>query len=193
MRKTNICISTPFLGFLCAYGVFDPGGSFWPFVLSVALHEGGHLLALKSAGKPILGISGTLGGITIITTPLSYGREILVAAAGPMVNFLLMCLAVGRDPVLAVVNGGLLCYNLLPFYPIDGGRILHCTLGLLCPVSVGEVIERGVGLCTFAALFLGAVYLCVRLHSGIWPMVFCIFLFFRVGGVISPVRKNNSA
>lgn len=191
MKDPKIEISTGCLAFFCAYGIFNPYNSFWPFLLSVALHEGGHLLALWFLKRRVTGIKGSLGGFVIQTPPLSYGQEMLTAASGPAVNFLLL-MTMGRVyPVMALVNGILLCYNLLPFYPLDGGRILRCCLRLLLPLSLGEWVERMIGVGTYLLLFAGASYLTFELHSGLWPYLFCGFLFYRVGDTILPKRKTN--
>ena len=181
MKGPKVEISTGCLAFLCAYGVFDPMGSFWPFVLSVALHEGAHVIVLLLCRREILEIRGSLGGFLIRTAPLSYGRELLTAAAGPVMNGLLFLLTAEKYPVWALVNVVLMAYNLLPFYPLDGGRILRGILALILPPTCAELIERGIRICAFAALTVGAMYMTFFLHSGLWPVMFLGFLFFRVG------------
>ena len=186
MKVPKIDLSTGCLVFLCGYGVFDPYGSFWPFLLSVLLHELAHMVMLRCLGKKILSIKGSLEGFLIQTEPLSYVEELITASVGPLVNLLLLLLAGKQYPVMALVNGALLVYNLLPFYPMDGGRILRSCLSMMLPLTLGEMVERGVGLCVFTLLFMVALYLSFGLHSGLWPVLFCAFLFLRVGKVICP-------
>lgn len=191
MKRPRVEITAGCLAFLCAYGIFDPYGSFRPFLFSAVLHEGGHLLALRLMKIRVEGIRGELGGFVIQTRGLSYGQELMTAAAGPLVNLLLFMLWGRGDPVMALVNGVLLCYNLLPFYPMDGGRILRSCLRLLLPLTLSEWVERTICALTYLLLFLGGTYLSFGLHSGLWPILLCGFLFLRVGNVIFPGRKTN--
>ncbi len=177
--------------FWCAYGIFDPYGSFWYFLASVILHEGGHLLTLWLLKKKVVGIYGTPSGMEIQTVPLSYGEEMLVAATGPFVNLLLLILSIGRIPLLALINGLLLSYNLLPFFPFDGGRLLRSCLRSQLKFPLCDTIERIIGICSFILLFTGAVYLSFGLHSGLWPILFCGALFCKVGDVLFPRKEAN--
>ncbi len=193
VKGIKIRVSTGCLVFLCAYGIFDPYGSFGYFLLSVALHECGHFLALWALKKKVTGISGNTAGIEIHTTPLSYREEILVAGAGPAVNLILLLLSMDRWPIMALINSILLWYNLLPIYPFDGGRILRSCLRSRLSLPLCDTIEQIIGICTYSLLFMGATYLSFGLHSGIWPFLFCGFLFCRVGDVILPNKITNTS
>ena len=121
---------------------------------SVVLHELGHALVARRAGVPAKGIILLpIGGVTILdesqATPESdstWKRDIKIALAGPLVNLAiagaaaLALLALVRDFPLTtkplVDPGNLLrsavwlnvylgLFNLLPAYPMDGGRVLR--------------------------------------------------------------------
>lgn len=177
----RISISPGFLAFLCAYYYFDPCGTFWPFCSAVLCHELGHLLILYLLGIELRGIRIGLGGACIMAGPLSYGRELLTAVAGPGVNLILAAIFLHRSPVTALVNLALLGYNLLPFYPLDGGRILRCALCLILRERVARIMEHAVRLICLSALWIGAIYLCCNLHAGLWPVLICAFLTVRIG------------
>jgi Zn-dependent protease len=121
------------------------------FFLSIALHELGHAVVARRNGVEVLGIDlWVFGGIAKLSRDSqSPGEEFRIAAAGPAVTLLITVLAaVGvslashpdwdvnlfansddSSPVLALlswlalVNGGLLIFNLVPAFPLDGGRI----------------------------------------------------------------------
>jgi Zn-dependent protease len=121
------------------------------FFLSIALHELGHAVVARRNGIEVLGIDlWVFGGLAKLSRDSqSPGEEFRVAAAGPAVTLLLTVLAgigvallshpdwdVGvfadsddSSPLLALlawlalVNAGLLIFNLVPAFPLDGGRI----------------------------------------------------------------------
>jgi Zn-dependent protease len=120
------------------------------FFASVVLHELGHAVVAMRSGIGIAGIDLWLfGGMARMRgdtrTP---GQELRIAAAGPLVTLAvaLLCAALGAllygfetfvDGVrmetgrggaavlgwLALINTVLLVFNLIPGYPLDGGRI----------------------------------------------------------------------
>lgn len=121
------------------------------FFLSILLHELGHAFVAVRNGVGISGIDlWLLGGVAKMTgdTP-SAGVEFRMAAAGPLVSFVLavafavaavlsagsleLALAPGPPPSpaflvffnLAFVNGAVVLFNLIPAFPLDGGRILR--------------------------------------------------------------------
>ncbi len=110
----------------------------------VILHEAGHALAARHFGIGTRDITlYPIGGVARLermpTRPL---QEIVVALAGPAVNVSLAAVALGLQPVLAgtdaawvgsrflLVNVGLAMFNLLPAFPLDGGRVLRALLAL---------------------------------------------------------------
>ena len=106
-----------------------------PLALSAcALHELGHYLVLRCMGNNIrlLRLSCT-GAEMIPTHSMSYVQELLAAAAGPLTSFLLAFLFCrwGAGQLFAGLNLVLGCLNILPISPLDGGRVLKCTLSLL--------------------------------------------------------------
>lgn len=182
-------ISPAFIAFLCAYYYFDPAKTFVPFLFSATAHEAGHLLALAILRVRVHKLRLTCSGAVLVTEPMRYSREIVAAAAGPAVNAALLVIFARSDPMIAFVNLLLLAYNLLPFYPLDGGRILRAALHLLFSAGAAEVTEKIVcgGCCLF--LLFGAVWLtCVR-HAGLWPIIVWALLAVRIAGTVLPDRR----
>ena len=108
------------------------------FLLSAGVHECCHLLALRMMRVPVSAISVGIGGTKIQTPPLTRTQELLIALAGP-VGGLLLCFSAGRFPRLAVCAFFHSVCNLMPLYPLDGGRVLRC----LIPEKFAWIVEKG--------------------------------------------------
>lgn len=125
------------------------------YFASLVLHELGHALAARRVGIPIVGINlWFLGGLSQMRRePQSAGEEFKIAAAGPGVTLALFALCAGgalagggtlndislssegfAKPVLALlgwlafVNALLFVFNVVPAFPLDGGRIARAAI-----------------------------------------------------------------
>jgi Zn-dependent protease/CBS domain-containing protein len=150
---------TPWLiGTLAAVGLF----------VSVTLHELGHSYVARRYGIHIESITlWILGGMAALSeVPREWDREFWIAIAGPAASVLVgaVCyvgllatpesLPIVRFVVgyLAIVNVVLVVFNLLPAFPMDGGRILRALLARNRPYASATRIAGRVGV-LFAILF----------------------------------------
>ncbi len=113
------------------------------FFVCILLHELGHALVARSRGMSIRGITLFLfGGVAEIgDEPPSAATEFLMAIAGPAVSVVLavafwVLAIVGYQagwahPIVIVlgylggINAMVLAFNLIPAFPLDGGRVLR--------------------------------------------------------------------
>ncbi len=130
------------LGFVLLWS--GPAGWFGALTLvvglfvSVVLHELGHALAARRYGIDTAHITlYPFGGIAAIKRmPEEPAQELVIALAGPAVNFVLAAglgwlwsLGLGWAPLwLAALNLGMGVFNLIPAFPMDGGRVLRALL-----------------------------------------------------------------
>ncbi|MEO0601467.1 MAG: site-2 protease family protein [Myxococcota bacterium] len=132
---------------LCAYGVANLG---WPrglifggvttatLFLSVVLHEYGHALAARRFGIGTHHITlYPMGGAAAIERmPEEPDQEAVIALAGPATNILLAIVAgwawlLTSHPyalMFTMLNGAMGLFNLIPAFPMDGGRVLRAVL-----------------------------------------------------------------
>jgi Zn-dependent protease/CBS domain-containing protein len=146
---------------------------------SILLHELGHTLVARRYGIRTLEIvMFPIGGVSRPERPPEAREELPIALAGPLVNFLIAAalaawvasrqgfvalekLAEPTDANLAerIALGNLLLFlfNLLPAYPMDGGRILRSLLALRMPVERATRIAAGAGQALAILMGLGAL------------------------------------
>lgn len=176
---------------LCAFCYFDPVGFFAPFCAAVLAHEAGHLLCLRLLGEDVSAIRFFADGARIETRPLPYATEFAAAASGPCINFLLF-LAAKRGALLAAfVNLCLLLYNLLPLYPLDGGRMLRAALHLLLSERAARAAERAVAVSCLMLLSFDALWAVWVRRVGLWPLLVLAALLARAGGTVFPLRQKS--
>jgi Zn-dependent protease len=163
----------------------------------VVLHELGHSLTARRFGIRVPRILLLpIGGMAQFDSiPRQPSREFLIAVAGPAVNFALLGLGLliagwpdsefwelvfprsARDYLhaLVVMNLVMGCFNLLPVFPMDGGRILRALLATRFTYLAATRVAARVGQ-TLAALGVG-----VALFWGGSVLTAILFAFIFVG------------
>ncbi len=141
------------LGALCLYLL--PFRWLTGALLAAAVHEMFHLLALWSANVPVYGISIGAFGAKIRGGPMTSGEELCCALAGPVGSFamVLLCRIFPEAALCGLVQG---LFNLIPVYPMDGGRALRCFLSeRYCALAEKMVISLLLLLGIYAAWAFG--------------------------------------
>lgn len=126
-----------------AYWVLGAISSILLFV-AVLLHELAHSLVARREGLPVQSITlFVFGGVSQIEEePRTAGEEFSLAIVGPLTSLVLGGVFIGLSALLApataagtavatylaIINIGLGVFNLLPGFPLDGGRVLRAIL-----------------------------------------------------------------
>lgn len=178
--------SSPFWAALLYVGLF----------VLVTMHEFGHALACRQVGgRAERIVLWPLGGIAFVSPPPRAGAMLWSIAAGPMVNLLLVPIltfaqhAAGRagwattnaDAYLVLlwlwrINLGLLLFNLLPIYPLDGGQIVRALLWFPLGQIRSLFIATGIGFVGGGLLVLFALW-----ERSIWIGIMALFLLSQAG------------
>jgi Zn-dependent protease len=176
----------------------------------VLLHELGHSLVARGFGIRVLDITfWPLGGIARMNEiPESPRIEGLVAIAGPAVNFALCglsVLALLLLSLLALPGGGLVMYfgilnlvqggsNLLPAFPMDGGRLLRAFLARKRSWLEATEIAVKVSRVLAALLFLASIAVMILSPSSVCLMpLIAVFLWFAGTRELLAVRLRHGA
>jgi Zn-dependent protease/predicted transcriptional regulator len=166
------------------------------FFASIVFHELAHSLVAKVAGLPVRSITlFILGGISQIGKEVQHpGVEFLVAAAGPAAS-LALAAAFGLLWVasqtsweimgalakwLMQINLLLVLFNLIPGFPLDGGRILRSILwGVSGNFSRATRMASAAGRGTAAVFFAGGLALLFASYFlfGLWAFFIGWFLW----------------
>jgi len=171
----------------------------------VLLHELGHSLVARRFGIRVVDITfWPLGGMARMSEiPEQPGAEALIAIAGPAVNFALTLLGAALAFLLpvpgaarlfgsfAVINVLMGTFNLLPAFPMDGGRILRAWFGRRMDwVAATERAVR-VGRAIAIGLLVVSVWLAFRFQSFCALPFIAIFIWFVGARELMAVRVRH--
>ena len=166
------------------------------FFLSVLVHELSHSVMALSKGIPVRGITLFIfGGVSRLERePQRPITEFTVALVGPLSSILLAVIfggtwyLLGRGHsalevillLLAWTNLSLGVFNLVPGYPLDGGRLLRAGIwGMTGSHHRATQIAAGMGQAVGGAMVLGGVALAFFFEpvNGAWVGIVGLFLF----------------
>lgn len=144
----------------------------------VLLHEFGHALACRQVGGSADRILlWPLGGVAFVNPPQRPGATLWSIAAGPLVNLLLIPAFLGIGFIIRIthfdnvvpdlyhvlwsaiyIDTGLLAFNILPIFPLDGGQILRSLLWYFMGSGRSLAVATGIGILADIAFVGYAVY-----------------------------------
>ena len=167
----KIRITPGFVLLTAAWYLFDPTGLFWCAVPAIALHECGHLLAIRAFGGNAGRLTLSAAGLRIdYRGALSYPAEFGIAVAGAAAN-LLCALAcgialrlTGRTDLAYFAGTSLLfaAVNLIPASPLDGGEALRAVLYRYFGPETAPRVFRTISIIFSAALFIFGLYIAFK-------------------------------
>jgi len=178
LNKPRIQISSAACVFLALAVLLLPLQWVFAAMTAAIFHELCHLAALRICGERICKLQVGGNGAIIDTFSLSQGKELFCALAGPLGGLLLLFF-VHRIPRIAICAAFQSVYNLLPVYPLDGGRAIRCAAELLWPLQA-EKICRWIQNISLTAIVILAAYAALFLKLGLFPVFLAGLLFLRV-------------
>lgn len=186
--KDNVTISTSFLFFTVGAFMFVPVQWLGAWILSLTIHELCHIAALYVCGGNITGIHIGCSGVILKAQPLPPEKEAFCAYAGPL-GALILLLVAAYMPRTAICTLVFSAYNLLPIFPLDGGRGLLCILEKYLSEDVAGRVLRYVENSVLVGIVLVLLYSVIKLGLGVLPAVLILLLFLRRKKIKFPCKK----
>jgi Zn-dependent protease/CBS domain-containing protein len=204
-----------FLGYQAsgsAVGALTSGVTIVALFLCVLLHEFGHSLVAQRLGLEIHSITLLpLGGVSNLESlPEKPADEVKITLAGPLVNVVLAPIFLGVGLLLGAtlwvptdlfmdigsvgqfffylgfLNIVLAVFNLIPAFPLDGGRVLRALLA----TRLGAV--RATDISSTIGQVFAAVFFLIGLLSGDFLLALvAVFIFFGASGEAQMVRQRE--
>lgn len=152
-------------------------------ILAGLIHELCHVLAVFLVKGRIYEVRITPFGATMDISCDSVPAELICAAAGPIGSFSLLLLAqcIPKITLCGLIHG---IYNLLPIYPLDGGRVLHCITRILFSRSISERITLWIKWSMIGTILFAALW-------GIKNEVFDLTMFIMLLILLSRIVKGK--
>jgi Zn-dependent protease len=171
--------------------------------LIVMLHEFGHALACRQVGgRANQIVLWPLGGVAYVDPPPRPGATLWSIAAGPLVNvallpILYLAVTLGQSAGMAatapdlhrllrsvlIINAGLLIFNILPIYPLDGGQILRSLLWFVLGRARSLMVATILGLIGVAGFIVFAIW-----EQSIWYGAIAVFMLMNCWGGLQHAR-----
>ncbi len=167
MTKPNfpkLKISIPFFCLIAFLYVMDFRNVLFPTLVAIFAHELSHIVAIHFCGGTVDLIDICAFGVRVNVPELrfmSYKREIIIAAAGPLAGIIIASCAIATAKFLGIksldyfigVNLVITVINLIPVYPLDGGRIALSALLMLFSMRFAYTVSYILAILSVSVLF----------------------------------------
>jgi Zn-dependent protease len=197
-------------------GVVAVGAAVWFFgpmygaalIVSVIVHEFGHVAAYRVCGHADarFRLIPLIGGVAISNqVPASQEKDFFITLMGPRICIAPMLLAIAiaqqdfiwmQAPgvgvfltIFATVTGALNFFNLLPFWPLDGGRCLSVLCNTFWPAGARQVTMAMAGAAIALAIYSQSIAMTVFAVMGVQSL----FTAQQIAGFQRPMGGMRGA
>lgn len=198
MGKLKITIHPLFFIFGLYFAIVGKVFSFIVFTLTALIHEIGHMFVSEKVGYSLNRIVLMPYGALISgdIEDVSYKDECLISLGGPLTNICIALFFVALwwffpevypyTDVAVFANVSIALINLIPCYPLDGGRFLLATLSIITERKKAVKIAKGISI--FCSLLMFGLFIySIFVKINITLLFFSLFMFV---GAIDKSDKN---
>ena len=179
MARRSITFSAGFCIMLALAILLIPVSWLVSVLAAAIVHELCHHLAIRFMTGSWASTRLLFHSARIAIPDLSAGNEAFCALAGPAGGMMLACLW-EYFPKLAICGLMQSIYNMIPVYPMDGGRVVRILLSLFCTPPVVRAIMNCIAILFRIVCLLVGVYFWWFLKLGFLPMLFSVLICIRV-------------
>ncbi len=138
---------------IIAFSLFLENKSILYVLLFSSIHECAHLIALLSFKEKPSEINFAFYGIGMkYSCRLTFIKELIVLLAGAAVNILFYLLDIQRE-----INYSLALINLLPVYPLDGGRAAKLIINKLLCFDIADRVFKIISVVFITAFVISSI------------------------------------
>ena len=198
MGKLKITIHPLFFVFGLYFAIVGKVFSFIVFTLTALIHEIGHMFVSEKVGYSLNRIVLMPYGALISgdIEDVSYKDECLISLGGPLTNICIALFFVALwwffpelypyTDLAVFANVSIALINLIPCYPLDGGRFLLATLSIITERKKAVKIAKGISI--FCSLLMFGLFIySIFVKINITLLFFSLFMFV---GAIDKSDKN---
>ena len=180
--------------FLLLYFLTNQVQTYIVIILFAIIHELGHLIAGLILGMKPEKIELMPYGLSVSfkLIPKDYNKQIyngnllsvkkiIVAFAGPITNLIIIVIVSNLFPNLVIIYANLLLmiFNLLPIYPLDGGRIIKQILHIIFGKKEAEKYMNNISFITLIFItFIGSILIYYMKNISIFIIVIFLWVLY---------------
>lgn len=195
-KSSKFTITPLFFALVITLVIFSKWQALVYSLIALIVHEAGHICMARCMGYPIKSMALSAFGGKINLDDMAENDEFFIAISGPFANVFMGALCLVLRAVLpifdnflysfAIINFILCAFNLLPFYPLDGARIIlslsNKRIGALKRLRRAGIIAGIV----FIVIFIVSIFFKFNLTVGL------IGVFLLLGAATAEKKETYS-